>query len=279
MLRLPAHAVYKVLIAAGVGCLSAIYLRVYLLYRLGLEAYESGKELPTSTATLGASIPFCIALAYCGWVLLRYSPVIQGALRAWLRDGWLLRFDKRKRLLSVLERAVQGGEAWEHRRATTNETMLRHPAWVWGGKPALVGMLAVFAASPLLLVSPIVADVLDANISLAGVILLAAIVWAAATVAYLAARWTGYLDQHDRTPKRRASQIEKRSRISEQFGARIGEAPELSVTERFVTFYRKHRKTSSPEKTSPRFSCIARHCEQRWEPFSISKKASCCALL
>lgn len=232
MLGLPLHATWKILIAAIAGCLSSIYLWVYLLYRFGLEAHERGVELPTSKVNLLAAIPAAIALVYIGYVLLRHSPVVQVAVREWLRNGRLFKFDKRRRLLLIFENTIQAAESREQRRRAMKASILRHPGWLWGGKPALVGALAVIAASPLLLVSPVIADVVGADISLAGVLWLAALVWASAALAYLVARWTGYLDERDRPPHRRAAATDSKSRISELFGARIDEAPQPSVQDR-----------------------------------------------
>jgi hypothetical protein len=86
MLGLPLHATWKILIAAVAGCLSSIYLWVYLLYRFGLEAHERGAELPTSKATLVAAIPAGFALVYIGYVLLRHLPVVRAAVRDRVRD-------------------------------------------------------------------------------------------------------------------------------------------------------------------------------------------------
>jgi hypothetical protein len=231
MLGLPLHAAWKVLIAAVAGCLSAIHLWVYLLYRFGLEAHESGAEVPTFKATVVAAIPACIALAYIGYVILRHSSVVQAAVRERLRNGRLFKFDKRKRLLRAFEKTIEGVESCERRRLARTALILRHPGWLWGGKPVLVGLLAVIAASPLLLVSPVVTDAMGASISLVGVLWLAGFVWASASMAYLVARRTGYLDEHDRTPNKRAALIGRKPRISELFGARIDETPEPSVQE------------------------------------------------
>jgi hypothetical protein len=232
MLGLPLHATWKILIAAIAGCLSAIHLWVYLLYRFGLEAHERGAELPASKATVVAAIPAGIALAYIGYVILRHSPVVQAAVREWLRNGRLFKFDKRKRLLRIFENTIQAAESREQRRRATKAAILQHPGWLWGGKPALLGVLAVIAVSPLLLASPVIADVVGADISMVGVLWLAALVWASASLAYLVARWTGYLDERDRPPHRRAAATDSKPRISESFGARIDEAPQPSVQDR-----------------------------------------------
>jgi hypothetical protein len=232
MLGLPLHATWKILIAAIAGCVLAICLWVYLLYGFGLEAYERGAELPTSKATLVAAIPAGFALVYIGYVLLRHSHMVQAALREWLRNGRLFRFDTRKRLLRGFEKAIQAAESCEQRRHAMKAAIQRHPGWLWGGKPALLGVLAVIAASPLLLASPVIADVVGADIPLAGLLWLAALVWASASLAYLVARWTGYLDERDRTPNRRAAAIDSKPRISELFGACIDASPQPCVQDR-----------------------------------------------
>jgi hypothetical protein len=232
MPRLPLGVLYRMVIAIAIGSALAFYAWVYLLYRLGLEAHARGTAFPTSSAVLGASVPVGIALVYCGWLLLRHSPMIQGALRAWLRDGRLFRFDRNRRLLSLFDSVMQTGEAWGRWRTSVKARIARHPAWQWGGKPAAIGLLAVLAASPLLAVSPVVADMIDADISLNGVIALALLVWVFAALVYLAARATGYLDDRDRTPKARAARTEERVRISDLFGVRIDEAPEPPIADK-----------------------------------------------
>lgn len=103
------------------------------------------------------------------------------------------------------------------RLAALNAKLIAHPIWIWGLKPASIGLLAVFAASPLLIASPIVADAFNAKISKNSVILMAILVWASATLAYVFARRSGVLDERDR-PRKSVSSRRKNSARSRLLG-------------------------------------------------------------
>lgn len=86
------------------------------------------------------------------------------------------------------------------RLSALNATLTLHPVWMWGLKPAFIGLLAVLAASPVLIVFPFVADAFNVDISKTTVVVMACLVWISATAAYLVARRSGVLDSRDRLP-------------------------------------------------------------------------------
>jgi hypothetical protein len=95
----------------------------------------------------------------------------------------------------------------------------------------LIGLLAVLVSSPVLLVAPIVGDAVGLNLSAKGALICAAVIWAAATVAFLVARTTGYLDENDRTPARRAAFERNKARISAQSNTNSELGPTVSVAD------------------------------------------------
>ncbi len=103
--------------------------------------------------------------------------------------------------------------------AAPNAKLTRHPIWVWVLKPASLGLLAVLAASPILVVLPIVADAFNVDISKTGVIMMACLVWASAASAYLFARLSGVLDVRDRLPVRKFRPERKASILDRLLGA------------------------------------------------------------
>jgi hypothetical protein len=108
-----------------------------------------------------------------------------------------------------------------------NARLTLHPIWMWGLKPAALGLLAVLAASPILVVLPIIADAFNVDISKTGVILMTCLVWASATTAYLFARLSGVLDERDRLPGTRV-RSERRTSIP---GSLLGTEAELRLRE------------------------------------------------
>lgn len=99
-----------------------------------------------------------------------------------------------------------------------NAKLIVHHVWMWGLKPASIGLLAVLAASPLLIVSPLVADALNVDISKTGVIVMACLVWTSATSAYLFARRSGVLDERDRLPRRKVRPERRASIVNHLLG-------------------------------------------------------------
>lgn len=99
------------------------------------------------------------------------------------------------------------------RLTALNATLTIHPVWMWGLKPAFIGLLAVLAASPVLIVSPLLADAFNVDISKTAVVVVACLVWISATAAYLFARRSGVLDERDRLPVRKKRQKKKTSLV------------------------------------------------------------------
>lgn len=99
------------------------------------------------------------------------------------------------------------------RITTLNATLTLHPVWMWGLKPAFIGLLAVLALSPVLIVSPLVADAFNVDISITAVVVMACLVWLSATAAYLIARRSGVLDSRDRLPARKKRPRKKTSLV------------------------------------------------------------------
>lgn len=107
-----------------------------------------------------------------------------------------------------------------------------HPLWLWGLKPSIIGGVAVFAASPLLITLPMVADAYDiVRMSKTLFVVLVGFVWSAATSAYLIARWTGALDQYDRLRKRRAAPGSKGSGLRRIFVIKPPEKPDTRAAD------------------------------------------------
>jgi hypothetical protein len=107
-----------------------------------------------------------------------------------------------------------------------------HPLWLWGLKPSIIGGMAVFAASPLLIILPMVADAYDiVRMSKTLFVVLVGFVWSAATSAYLIARWTCALDQYDRLRKRRAAPGSKGSGLRRIFVIKPPEKPDTRATD------------------------------------------------
>jgi hypothetical protein len=105
------------------------------------------------------------------------------------------------------------------RRAALNASLTLHPVWMWGLKPAFIGLLGVLAASPLLVVFPLVANALNVAISKTAVVVMACLVWASGTSAYLFARRPGVLDERDRLPRRKTRPKRKISLVGRMSGA------------------------------------------------------------
>lgn len=231
MLRLPLRAVLRMFTAIALAMIAAIYLWVYFTYSLAMEAMEGGLPLSSDRVAIRSIIPVFIALFYCVWVFLRHAASSRDSIRSCLREGILFRWDTRQRCLSVFDWLVRPHDQLPREMRSSWAKRYQHSAWVWGAKPALIGLLAVLSASPLLLVSPIVGEIMDLDINLNGVFILAAVLWAAATAAYLTARKTGYLDENDRTPSKRAAIEMKKARASAQRGEGIEKDSGASITD------------------------------------------------
>lgn len=231
MLRMPPHALFKMFIAIALAMIAASFLWVYFIYSLGMEAMEGGPPLSSGRVAVRAAVPVFIALLYCAWALLRHAAGLQEAIRAWLRDGRLFRWDNQKRCLSTFNWLVRPHDHSPRKWSSHWAKRYEYRVWVWGAKPALIGLLAVLASSPVLLVSPIIGEVVNLDITSNGVLVVAATVWIAATAAYLAARKTGYLDENDRTPAKRAALRMKKARMAEQCSEETESQPSMSVAD------------------------------------------------
>ena len=135
--------------------------------------------------------------------------------------------------------------------------LIRHPLWLWGVKPVSLGILAVLATSPLLIVLPLVADAFDMHFPKSGVIVMAFLVWAPATSIYFAARLSGALDERDRLsrkkklPGRKTSFVNRllgvedeatvRQKANDVVRALLREAGRLMDDERLDDALRRHR--------------------------------------
>lgn len=118
-----------------------------------------------------------------------------------LNDSALLTNDKRASRLAALDAAVSS-----------------HPVRMWGLKPACIGLLAVFAASPILVVFPLVAEAFDVTVSKTAVVVAACLVWVFGASTYVLARGSGVLDEHDRLPKRKTRSKSRGSLIGRMLG-------------------------------------------------------------
>lgn len=112
-----------------------------------------------------------------------------------------------------------------------NAKLTLHPIWMWGLKPALIGLLAVFAASPLLIVFPIIADVFSMGISKTDVVVMAFLVWTSATLAYIVARRSGILDERDRLPTRSMRSRRKKITMNQFLGVKCDSEVRMETDE------------------------------------------------
>jgi hypothetical protein len=155
------------------------------------------------------------------------------------------------------------------RLTALNATLTLHPVWMWGLKPAFIGLLAVLAASPVLIVSPLVADAFNVDISKTAVVVVACLVWISATAAYLFARRSGVLDERDRLPRRNAHPKTK--------ALLVGTMPGVEDDAAIPTNAHSDRASdakASPGQTSPRFVVVSQGFDAVNETEAYPERAS-----
>ena len=138
------------------------------------------------------------------------------------------------------------------RLTALNATLTLHPVWMWGLKPGFIGLLAVLAASPVLIVSPLVADAFNVDISKTAIVVVACLVWMSATAAYLFARRSGVLDERDRLPRRKTHPKIKASLV----GTMLGVEDDAAIPTKAHSDRASDAK-ASPGQTSPRFVVVS----------------------
>ena len=216
MWRIPKRIAYRIAVACGLCAMMTIAAWTYLSYRFLIQAYEAGVPVSHIKIVLGTALPLCVTLLYSLWNIFRYSPDGQEWLRRWLTTGLPFRMGKQKRALAAFDRLLLVSEALDASNQALKTAIAQSLVWQWVAKPPLIGLLGVIAASPLLVMVP----VLNMGVSAKDALIAAGVIWMLGTLSYLAARALGILDGHDRRRKKTSMQRE-RMKVSEYYQASV----------------------------------------------------------